>query len=120
MGWKTIRLELARTPAYPGGSAGRAYLIRLPLDDSGLVDDAALSASPSEATVRRFWPSEADRDGLIERSGNGLAMRFNGRGRDPALALLEPGPLLLGAEVTITEPDGSRLPFRVASVRKLA
>ena len=31
MTWKTIRLELARTPEYPEGSAAHAYVLRLPL-----------------------------------------------------------------------------------------
>jgi hypothetical protein len=42
MTWKSIRLELARTKEFPEGSASRAYLLRLPLDDRGRIYESAL------------------------------------------------------------------------------
>ena len=60
MNWKRIRLELARTEGFPEGSANRAYLLRLPLDSNGFIDEAARSNRPRWATVRRFWPSERE------------------------------------------------------------
>ena len=42
MNWRSIRLELARTKEFPEGSASRAYLLRLPLDEKGLIDEQAL------------------------------------------------------------------------------
>ena len=120
MNWKTIRLELASTPGYPAGSAGRAYLLRLPLDDAGVIDDAALASRPQQATVRRFWPCEPDQIGTIEKSEAGFALRCEDA-RDAILtSMLHSCALNPGAEVLIEEPSGSRLPFRVASVRKLS
>lgn len=119
MKWANIRLELGSTVDHPAGSASRAYLIRLPLDEAGAIDEVALSLRPGQATVRRFWPSEPDRAGLVEKLGSSWALRCNGRS-DERFSLLEPQPLELGRQVTVTEADGQRLPFRVASIRRLA
>lgn len=120
MKWKMIRLELASTDEHPAGSPGRAYLIRLPLEEDGEVDEAALDGRPSQATVRRFWPSEPDRSGLIERAAAGWALRCNGGRSQATIATLDRQPLRLGENVLITDADGKRLPFRVASIRGLA
>jgi hypothetical protein len=120
MNWKTIRLELGRTPGHPSGSPGRAYLIRLPLDETGRVDEAELSSRPRQATVRRFWPSEPDLSGLVERRDSGWAFRWNGCADEEKVSMLYLRPLQLGSEIIVTEPDGRRLPFRVACMRQLA
>lgn len=120
MSWTTIRLELGQTDDHPSGSPGRAYLIRLPLDAAGAVDQSALAERPARATVRRFWPSEPDQSGRVERGEAGWVLRCDG-GRAPDLvALLESDVLEPGRQVTITQADGTRLPFRVASIRQLA
>ena len=67
--WNVVRLELARTPDFPEGSASRAYMLRVPLDRQGLIDEASLLSRPAMATVRRFWPNEPDQ--------TGYGLRFN-------------------------------------------
>ena len=120
MNWKSIRLELARTREFPEGSASRAYLLRLPLDEQGLIDEAALGESPGLATVHRFWPNEPDMSGYVIRTPNGWAMSYEpGEGDDENVFHLETHPIREGEYVTLTEPDGRQLPFRVASRRKL-
>lgn len=115
--WTLARLELARTPEFPEGSASRAYLLRLPLGDDGLIDDAALAEDPAQATVRRSWPDQADQSGYLVRKGRGWAFSYAlGEDDDEALYHLEAHPIRLGEYLTLTEPDGTRLPFRVASV----
>jgi hypothetical protein len=116
MSWKTIRLELASTPEHPDGSATRSYLVRLPLDQNGSVDAAALGARPGQAVVRRFWPCEPDRLGLVEPGPDGWVLRCNGGRNQVKLSTLEARPLRLGEDVTIAEADGKRLPYRVASI----
>lgn len=120
MNWKTIRLELASTPDFPAGSAGRAYLIRLPLDENGMLDEAALRRRPHHATVHRFWPSEADRSGHIERTQSGWCLRCCGYPSDEAMPLIDDQPIRLGATVMVIEADGHRLPFRVTDIRRLS
>jgi hypothetical protein len=120
MNWKSIRLELARTKEFPEGSASRAYLLRLPLDDHGLIDEPELRRSPAMATVHRFWPNEPDMSGYVIRTSGGWAMSYEpGEEDDEAVFHLETHPLRIGEYITLTEPDGRQLPFRVASMREL-
>jgi hypothetical protein len=114
MSWKTVRLELARAPGFPNGSASRAYLLHLPLDNEGLLDEDALSRQPALATVRRHWPNERDRSGYLVRKGRGWAFSYAlGEADDEDLFHLETHRLKPGEYVTITEPDGEKLPYRV-------
>jgi len=120
MNWKTIRLELARTKDFPEGSASRAFLLRLPIDDDGMIDEAALRQLPAQATVRRFWPNEPDLSGYLIRTPRGWAFSYRvGEEDDETIFHLETHPLRIGEYITLTEPDGRKLPFRVASVREL-
>lgn len=112
--WNLIRLELARTTEFPDGSASRAYMLRVPLNGEGLIDEAALVRRPGMATVRRFWPNEPDQTGYLVRFGDGWAFSYAaGEDDDEALYHLEAHPLRTGDYVTIAEPGGARHPFRV-------
>ena len=120
MNWQSIRLELARTPQFPEGSASRAYLLHLPLDERGLVNEPARGRSPERATVRRFWPNEPDQSGYVIRRKDGWAFSYMpGDEDDETIFHLENHPIRLGEYLTLTEPDGTRLPFRVASIKEL-
>ena len=119
MSWKNIRLELAGTERFPQGSASRAYLLRLPLDDSGFIDRMALETNPRQASVRRFWASEPDMHGNVEVNSSGWIFRCNGAIQSEKVAHFEPQPLIEGREVIVKEADGAHLPFRVARVTDL-
>jgi hypothetical protein len=120
MNWQSIRLELARTPDFPEGSASRAYLLHLPLDERGLIDEALRNRCPARATVRRFWPSEPDLSGYVIRRKDGWAFSYApGDEDDETIFHLENHPIRLGEYLTLTEPDGQRLPFRVTSMKDL-
>lgn len=56
MTWKTIRLEIARTPEYPEGSTAHAYVLRLPIDDNGFIERAAMKHPSESPMVHRIWP----------------------------------------------------------------
>jgi hypothetical protein len=121
MNWKSIRLELARTSEFPEGSASRVYLLRLPLQEDGLIDGDALRTAPARATVRRFWPNEPDMAGYVIRTPRGWAFSYEpGEDDDEAVFHLETHPIGLGNYLTLTEPDGRKLPFRVASLENVA
>ena len=120
MNWKSIRLELARTPDFPEGSASRAYLLHLPLREDGLIDETSFREAPASATVRRFWPSEPDMAGYVIRARGGWAFSYEpGEEDDECIFHLETHPIRPGEYITLTEPDGRRLPFRVASLKRL-
>ena len=112
--WNLVRLELARTAEFPHGSASRAYMLRVPLDREGVIDEAALARRPALATVRRFWPNEPDQTGYLLRHRDGWVFSYAvGDDDDEKLYHLEGHPLRQGEYVSITEPDGARYPFRV-------
>ena len=113
--WKNIRLELARTKEFPAGSVSRGYLIQLPLDDDDLVDEDELGLNPHRAIVRRYWSTEPDEAGLVLPADGAWAMRCNGTA-DRRLEL-DGRPIRLGQQLSIVEPNGATLPFRVASIR---
>ena len=115
MTWKTVRLELAPSASFPRGSPSRAYLLRVPLDENGEIDGAMLARSPSRATARRFWSSEPDQFGHIERSDGHWLLRCQGD-RGEALFRMPALPLRLHGHITVEEPDGTSSSFRVASI----
>lgn len=120
MMWKTIRLELAKTDEFPRGSPSRSYLLRLPLGEDGAIDEAELRQQPRHATVRRFWPSQPDLAGYVVRSSRGWEIAYDLDRPEAALGRIDGEVLRLGECVTLAEPNGRRLPFRVASVEALS
>lgn len=117
MDWTNIRLELARTADFPEGSASRCYLLRLPIGTDGLIDEPSMKDTPERATVRRFWPNQPDLSGYVIRTPMGWAFSYRpGEDDDESVFHLEHHPIRLGEYITLTEPNGERLPFRVASL----
>lgn len=114
MNWRSVRLELASTGDFPSGSVGRAYLIRLPLNDGDHVDKAAMLKNPGKATVRRHWSSDADQKGIVIAAGEDWNLQCGGTSR---LLKLDGTPVRLGQTVSVVEPDGTSLPFKIASIR---
>lgn len=115
MNWRSIRLELGSTREFPAGSVSRAYLLRLPLNDSDVVDSAAISRNPFKAVVRRHWSTEPDERGYLLASGDDLAMHCDGK--PDRLLQLDGTPVRLGRRVSVVEPDGTVLPFKISSIR---
>lgn len=120
MKWKVIRLELASSREFPRGSAGRSYLIRVPLTEDGAIDGGTLEAQPARATVRRYWASQPDKLGYLVRTPLGYAIRYeaNGIAEDsPQLFRFGAEAIKVGEEILLTELDGRELQFRVASLQ---
>lgn len=129
MKWKVIRLELASSWQFPRGSAGRSYLVRVPLTDDGAIDAVALEAQPARATVRRYWPNEADMVGQLVHTAAGYAIQYDLNGlaqasRQGANGHSEPrtvqfggDAIRLGDEICLTEPDGNQARYRIASLQ---
>lgn len=118
MNWTSIRLELARTPEFPEGSPSRAYLLRLPLNADGLIDENLLAAQPAHATVHRHWPNEPDHSGYVVRTPRGWAFSYRlGDDDDETVFHLETHRIRIGDYITLTEPDGRQLPFRVTNLK---
>ncbi|MBK5264569.1 MAG: hypothetical protein JJE34_04940 [Alphaproteobacteria bacterium] len=119
MTWTTIRLELARTPQFPNGSAARNYTLRLPLTPQGLIDPEEFATHPERATVRRFWPNEPDQSGYMIRKKGGWAFSYVvGEDDDENIFHLENHPVRIGEYLTLLEPDGDKWPYQVKSCAK--
>ena len=119
MNWNNIRLELACAPQYPQGSPHRCYLLHLPLEASGMIDEEMVRAAPMRATVRRFWPSQPDLRGYVIRMPKGWAFTYELReGGEETTFPVDTHPIRIGECITLTEPDGGRLPFRVTNVHR--
>lgn len=121
MTWMSVRLELANTPEFPDGSVGRAYLLHVPIDNDGLIDAHECERHVEMATVRRFWPNEADRAGYLLPTSRGWAFAYRqSDADDQRLDYLGNGRFVVGNNLTITDPVGTRLPFRVSDVTPIA
>lgn len=117
MNWKQICLELARTKDYPTGSPSRAYLVQLPVNDDGIINEDVLRTTPQRARVRRHWPNEPDMSGYVIRTPKGWAFSYRaGEDDDEAIYHLETHAMRIGDYITLTEPNGDRLPYRVVSL----
>ena len=117
MNWKDIRMELACAPQFPRGSPHRCYLLHLPLGECGFIDEDLVHAAPRHATVRRFWPSQPDLRGHVVKTGDGWAFAYERQDQGSEMLFhMDAMPIRIGECITLTEPDGERLPFRVTAV----
>jgi hypothetical protein len=120
MTWNMIRLDLARTKEFPEGSRAHCYLLRAPLDQLQIVDRKAVRAAPEQATVLRSWPDEPDVAGYLVHKGKGWAFSYApGDQDDEPLFHLEAHPLRVGEYVTVTERDGTAVPFEISLCQPL-
>ncbi len=121
MNLSIIRLELARDPTHPSGSAGHGYEFVAPLNAEGHIEAEAWRKVRGRCRVRRFWEGEPDEMGhLVHRRGGSWAFHYDVAG-DPDED--EPGykfaahAFLEGEYVSLRETDGELMTFQVVSVR---
>lgn len=116
MTWFTFRLDLARSAQFPNGSSEHCYLLRAPLTGDATIDGEAIAAHPERATVLRSWPDEPERTGYLLEGPDGWRFSYApGDEDDEPIFHLETHVLDPGAYVTVREPDGEELCFRVAA-----
>ena len=115
---KLVRLELAREPARPQGSAHHGYEIVAPLKENGELDAAEWRKKREACTVRRFWEGEDDRSGHLSHIGSGWRFHYPGEDidEDDPIYKLGSHKLAPGEYISIDEDDGERHTFRVMSV----
>lgn len=119
MSFRTIRLELGRTPDEPEGNPGHGYELVVPVDKDGHLDVDAWRKNKQDCTVRKFRPHQPDEEGrLVHTRHRSWAISYRpGEEDDEPFFHLESHLLKEGDYVTITEEDGVARPFRVASIR---
>ena len=118
MALKTIRLELARTPAFPEGNPACGYEFRAPLGADGHIDADEWRAHKHDSTVHRFWQGEDDEHGhLIHTRHRTWAFSYApGEEDDTPFFRFEAHSFVPGEYVAITEKGGEAYPFKVVSV----
>ena len=115
---RTVRLELARNPGFPDGSAQIGYEIRVPLDADGHIDAAQWRSHRDACRVRHFREGEPDQSGALIHGRRGWAISYApGEADDERIFRLDRHVFRVGEYVTITEPDGAILTYKVAAVR---
>ncbi|MGQ9371387.1 hypothetical protein [Azospirillum sp. A39] len=116
---KKIRLELARTPEHPEGSAEHGYEFVAPLSADGHIDLEEWRRTRERCTVHRFWRGEDAMDGRLAHRGTRWFFHY-GEEEDEAdepIFRFDRHTFNAGDYVSITEHDGEQRTFRVASVR---
>ncbi|GAB4178832.1 MAG: hypothetical protein OHK0024_17040 [Thalassobaculales bacterium] len=118
-GLKTVRLELARNPEFPEGSASHGYEFKAPLDDEGHLDGEGWKQFRQLCTVRRFWGGGTDEVGLLVRlpGGRWVFSYAPGDEDDEAIFRFDRHRFVPGEYVSITEHDGDQRTFKVVAVR---
>ena len=69
--FKRIRLNLARSTAFPQGSTRHGYEFVAPLDADGHIDVAQWQSDQTHCRVRRFWDGEDDEIGFLVHKPGG-------------------------------------------------
>ncbi len=67
--FKRIRLELARSKAFPAGSVNHGYEFVAPLDADGHIDPVLWHKYRDHCRVRQFWGEEEEVGRLLHRPG---------------------------------------------------
>jgi len=119
MSLKRIRLELARTPDHPDGSARHGYEFVAPLNAGGHLVAADWQKARDACTVRRFWADADDEHGrLIHRRDGKWAFSYAvGDDDDEPIFRFDKHVFRQGEYVSVTEHDGVARPFKVVDVR---
>jgi hypothetical protein len=125
--FKRIRLNLARSKEFPGGSSRHGYEFVAPLDATGHIDPELWRRHREHCGVRRFWQGEADQVGrLVHKPGGKEHSRWVFDYDDAAEEDDEAGyrfaahPFVPGEYVSIRDEDGDMHTFQVVSVEPAA
>ena len=81
-----------------------------------MIDRREMKCATESPVVRRLWPNEPDRTGVVINQRAGWAFSYEvGVDDDEGIFHFEYHPITMGEYLTITESDGERLPFKVFS-----
>ncbi len=82
--FRSIRLELARSPDHPAGDANVAYIILAPLDPNGRIDADLWREHREACRVARLRPGKEQEIGhLVHRPGGAWEIHYEGDGAGP-------------------------------------
>jgi hypothetical protein len=123
---RKVTLHAARSKEFPDGSIRHGYDFIAPLTEEGRIDLDAWKEHRGECFAHRFWAGEPSMQGLLtHRAGGhgGSTWAFEWKTRK-AVDDEEEGfrfgdhAFKVGEYVSVREPEGDLLTFRVVSVGK--
>ena len=119
-----ITLHLARSSEFPEGSAARGYEIVAPVDATGHLDAKEWRKLRTQCRVRRFWPDESDRLGVLLHHAGGASaatwrIHYDGQAREweEKGIHLETHRFLEGEYISLRDEEGRLNTFKIARVR---
>jgi hypothetical protein len=122
-----ITLHLARSPDFPEGSVDHGYEIVAPLDAGGHLDDEEWRSKRAQCRVRRFWPGEPDRYGLLVHRHGGadgatwmIDYNLDRTDDDESGYRLGTHTFRVGDYVSIRDADSDLHTFRIVDVQPLS
>jgi hypothetical protein len=121
---RKVTLNAARSKEFPEGSIRHGYDFIAPLTDEGRIDLEAWKAHRGECFAHRFWAAEPSMRGLlVHRAGGhgGSTWAFEWKGvsdEEEEGYRFGDHTFKVGEYVSVREPDGPLLTFRVVSVGK--
>ena len=119
---RKITLHAARSKEFPEGSIRHGYDFVAPLTDDGRIDLEAWKAHRGECFAHRFWADEPSLRGLLVhrpggRGGSTWAFEWNSAETDEEEGYrFGDHAFKPGEYVSVREPEGQMLTFRVVSV----
>ena len=123
MDFYKIRLELARSHAFPEGSNERGYEFVAPLDADAHIDAAEWRKDRDRCRVLRFWKGEDQEVGhLVHKPGGSWAFHYDLHGDqndDETGYRFQTHAFAVGEYVSVREHDESLQTFVVVSVERL-
>ncbi len=118
-----IRIEMARSPEFPDGSAAHGYEFVAPLNSADHIDAEAWHQLRAKCRVKRFWQGEPDELGhLVRKPGGSWAFHYDVHGDendDETGYRLGNHIIRSGDYISIREHDEEMHTFKIVSVTPL-
>ncbi len=118
-----IRIEMARNPEFPDGSAAHGYEFVAPLNSADHIDAEAWHQLRAKCRVKRFWQGEPDELGhLVRKPGGSWAFHYDVHGDendDETGYRLGNHIIRSGDYISIREHDEEMHTFKIVSVTLL-
>jgi hypothetical protein len=124
--WVRVRMQMARTPDHPEGSAMHGYMLVVPLDTQDHIDLQTWRENRSNCTVIRYWGNELPKHGwLVHRPGgtDGATWGFDYDAQtdedDEAGFRFGDHAFSEGEYVSIRDHEGETNPFKIVAVERM-
>jgi hypothetical protein len=118
--FRHIRLELAREPGNPEGRTDFGYLLWVPLNAEGKIDDVCWKDYRDHYRVLKFRPGQPNQIGHVTHSRSGWKLHYDIAGKDPDEAgfHFEDERFVPGEYVSIRDGEKHTHVYKVSTVER--